>query len=68
MRVQNMILLALTLIFATVLTGIVSADSPNIYCYDEDMEGYICFETQKDCEIERENDVLADSKCYKSTE
>ena len=63
-----MILLALTLIFATVLTGIVSADSPNIYCYDEDMEGYICFETQKDCEIERENDVLADSKCYKSTE
>ena len=68
LRVQNIILLTLALIFATVLTRIVSADTPNVYCYDEDMEGYICFESQKVCEVERENDVLADSKCYTAKE
>ncbi len=46
----------------------VSAAPPNIYCYDEDMEGFICFETQKECEIERDDDVMAESKCYKSTD
>lgn len=50
------------------LTGIVSAGKPNTHCYDEEMEGYICFETQKVCEIEQKNDSLADSKCYVTTE
>lgn len=68
MRLLNIILITSTLIFATVLTGIVSAEKPNIYCYEEDMKGYICFETRKVCENERENDVLADSKCYQSAE
>ncbi|HVE37539.1 MAG TPA: hypothetical protein VNA18_05025 [Nitrososphaeraceae archaeon] len=67
MRVPNIVLIISAAIFATVLTGIVSADKPNIHCYDEDMEGYICFETQKICEIEQKNDILADSKCYVTT-
>jgi hypothetical protein len=68
MRVLNIVLIISTAIFATVLTGIVSADTPNIYCYDEDMEGYICFETQKVCENEQKTDILADSKCYVTRE
>ena len=64
----NVFLITSAVIFATVLTGIVSAATPNIYCYDEDMEGYICFETRNACENERDNDVLTDSKCYKSAE
>lgn len=68
MRVLNVFLITSAVIFATVLTGIVSADKPNIYCYDEDMEGYICFETRKVCENEQKNDILADSKCYVTRE
>ena len=68
MRVLNVFLITSAVIFATVLTGIVSADKPNIYCYDEDMEGYICFETQKVCENEQKNDILSDSKCYVTRE
>ena len=68
MRVLNFFLITFAVIFATILTGIVSADKPNIYCYDENMEGFICFETRKVCENEQKNDILADSKCYKSTE
>jgi hypothetical protein len=49
------------------VTGIVSADSNNVYCYDEDMEGFICFETREECEIEQRND-LAESRCYESEE
>ncbi|HJU79629.1 MAG TPA: hypothetical protein VJ599_08725 [Nitrososphaeraceae archaeon] len=54
--------------FATVVTGIVSADTPTLYCYDEDMEDFIYFETQDSCEIERENDVMANSKYHEFTE
>ena len=68
MTVLNIFLITSAFIFTIVLTGIVSAATPNIYCYDEDMEGFICFETQKECEIERDDDVMAESKCYKSTD
>lgn len=63
LSVYNIIWLISVVMCATVITGIVSADTPTLYCYDEDMEGFICFETQDSCEIERENDVLANSKC-----
>jgi len=43
----------------------VEADSHNVYCYDEDQEGYICFDTCKMCENEQKNDLTAESKCYK---
>ena len=43
-------------------------DVPNLYCYDEDMEGYICFDTLNSCEREQKDDVLAESECYESKE
>ena len=66
MRVLNIVLNISGFILTIMLTGIVSADTPNIYCYDDDMEGYICFETQKVCEIEQKKDLMAESKCYKA--
>lgn len=39
-------------------------DVPADYCYDQDIEGYICFETSKMCEKEQRDDLLAKSKCY----
>jgi hypothetical protein len=39
-------------------------DIPADYCYDQDMEGYVCFETFRICEKEQNNDLLAESKCY----
>ncbi|HKQ21467.1 MAG TPA: hypothetical protein VJS91_05470 [Nitrososphaeraceae archaeon] len=68
MTVLNILLIISAFIFTIVLTGIVSAAAPNIYCYDEYMEDFICFETQKECESERDDDVMAKSKCYKSTD
>lgn len=35
------------------------------YCYDEDQEGYVCFDTLKMCEKEQKNDWAVESKCYK---
>ncbi len=68
MRILNVFLIISTFIGTIVLTGIVSAATPSIYCYDQDMEGFICFETKKVCENEQKNDLLAESKCYNSTE
>ena len=44
------------------------SDSHNIYCYDEDQEGYICFDTLKKCKNEQKEDVTAESRCYESQE
>ena len=40
-----------------------SAGSDGEYCYDQDMEGYICFDTLKKCENEQMDDLLAESSC-----
>ena len=68
MKIQNTVLLITAVIFTIVLTEMASADIPNDYCYDQDMEGFICFETEKMCETERQIDLLAESKCYIATE
>jgi hypothetical protein len=42
--------------------------SDNIYCYAEDQEGYICFETLKKCVNEQKDDMAAESRCYKDAD
>ena len=66
MRVLNTILLASAIIFANMLTATVSAGVSDDYCYDQDLEDSLCYETQKKCEKERKNDLMAESKCYKA--
>jgi uncharacterized lipoprotein YehR (DUF1307 family) len=39
-------------------------DMPGNFCYNQDMEGYICFDTLKMCEREQTEDLLAESECY----
>jgi hypothetical protein len=68
MRVLNIILLTFVAIFATMLTGVVSADSHNGYCYDSENGGPFCFEDRHACEVEQKNDVMADSWCSEQTE
>ena len=63
MRVLSSILLNFVAIFATMLTGFVSADSHNEYCYDSENGGPFCFEDRHACEIEQKNDLMADSWC-----
>jgi len=50
------------------LTGTVSASITDDYCYDQDLEDTFCYGTQKVCENERKNDLMAESKCYKAIE
>jgi len=66
MKVLNIILLTLSVIFASVLTAPVSASLSDDYCYDHELEDSLCHETQKACEIERKNDLMAEGKCYKA--
>ena len=33
------------------------------YCYNQDMEGYICFETRNACEAEQSSDMMSISQC-----
>ena len=68
MRVLNAILLAFAIIFANMLTTTVSASLSDDYCFDHDLEDSLCYETQKKCEKERKNDLMAESKCYKAIE
>jgi hypothetical protein len=68
MRVLNIILPTFVAIFATMLTGVVSADSHNEYCYDSENRGPFCFEDRHACEVEQKNDVMADSWCSEQTE
>ncbi|HEX5921326.1 MAG TPA: hypothetical protein VFY55_06070 [Nitrososphaeraceae archaeon] len=55
-------------VFATMLTGVVSADSHNVYCYDSEKGGTFCFEDLHACEVEQKNDVMADSWCSEQKE
>ena len=68
MRVLCIILLASVAIFANMLTATVSASTSNDYCFDQDLEDSLCYETQKACEKEQKNDLMAESKCYKAIE
>ena len=66
MKVLNMILLASVVLLSNMLTATVSASISDDHCFDHDMEDSFCYETQKRCEIERKNDPMAESKCYKA--
>jgi hypothetical protein len=66
MKDLNMILLAYVVIFCNMLTATVSASIPDDHCFDHDLENSFCYETQKACENERKNDLMAESKCYKA--
>lgn len=63
MRVLNIILPTFVAIFATMVTGVVSADSHNEYCYESENGGPFCFEDRHTCETEQKNDLMADSWC-----
>jgi hypothetical protein len=54
------------IIFSNMLTATVSASIPDDHCFDHDQENSFCYETQKQCEIERNNDLMAKGKCYKA--
>jgi hypothetical protein len=67
-RVLDIILFVSALIFVGMLTGTVSASISDDYCFDHDLEDSLCYETQKACENERKNDLMAESECYKARE
>ncbi|HEU4467412.1 MAG TPA: hypothetical protein VFR61_00065 [Nitrososphaeraceae archaeon] len=66
MKLLNILLPTISVILATMLTATVSASSSDDYCYDHELEDSICHETQKSCEVERKNDLMAEGKCYKA--
>ena len=66
MKVLNIFLLTLSVIFASMLTATVSASLSDDYCYGHQLEDSVCYETQKACEIERKNDLMAIGKCFKA--
>ncbi len=66
MKHLNILFPTISVIFATMLTATVSASSSDDYCYDHELEDSICHETQKSCEVERKNDLMAEGKCYKA--
>ena len=68
MRVLYITLLTSVAIFATMLTGVVSADSRNVYCYDSENGGPFCYEDRHACEVEQKNDLMADNLCSEQTE
>ena len=68
MKGLNIILFASVVIFSNILIATVSATISDDYCFDQDMENSFCYETQKACENERKNDLMAESKCYTAIE
>ena len=66
MRLLNVLLISSAVMFANMLTATVSASISDDYCFDHDLEDSLCYETQKKCEKERKNDLMAESKCYKA--
>ena len=66
MKILNMILLISVVIFSNMLTPTVSASISDDHCFDHDLEDSFCYETQKECENERKNDLMAEGKCYKA--
>jgi hypothetical protein len=68
MKLLNMILLTSVVIFSNMLIATVSASISDDHCFDHDLEDSFCYETQKECENERKNDLMAEGKCYKAIE
>lgn len=68
MKFLNMILLTSVVILSNMLTPTVSASIFDDHCFDHDLEDSFCYETQKECENERKNDLMAEGKCYKAIE
>jgi hypothetical protein len=66
MKVLNIILLASVIILSNMLIATVSASISDDHCFDHDLETSFCYETQKECENERENDLMAEGKCYRA--
>jgi hypothetical protein len=56
----------LSVIFVSMLTATVSASLSDDYCYEHELEDSLCYETQKACESERKNDLMAEGKCFKA--
>lgn len=61
-----MILLTTVVILSNILTATISASIPDDHCFDHDLENSFCYETQKQCEMEQKNDLMAEGKCYKA--
>ncbi len=68
MRALNITVLTSVVIFASMLTEVVYADSHSVYCYDSENGGPFCFEDLNACEVEQKNDLMADSLCSQQTE
>ena len=68
MRLLIVLLITSAFIFSNMLiaTATVSASISDDYCFDHDLEDSLCYESQKACENERKNDLMAESKCYKA--
>jgi hypothetical protein len=56
------------MILGIAITHYAYSETSTIYCYAEDQEGYICFDTLKKCKNEQKDDETADSRCYKGIE
>jgi hypothetical protein len=70
MIVQYNVLMISAAILLNMLFGVVSADSHNQYCYNNDTEDtqvQFCFKSLEACEIEQKNDLSADSRCHEQT-
>lgn len=65
LRIQYIVLLVSVISLVNAFTGVVSAGSDEVYCYDQDEGGPFCFETREACAIEHVHDLRADSQCYK---
>jgi hypothetical protein len=57
-----------TMILGIAIPHYAYSETNTIYCYAEDQEGYICFDTLTKCKNEQNGDEMADSRCYKDTE
>jgi hypothetical protein len=66
MKVLNMILLISIILLSNMLIAAVSASISYDHCFDHDQETSFCYESQKECETERKNDLMAESKCYRA--
>ena len=64
MKVLNMILIVSVVLLSNMLIATVSASISDDHCFDHDLETSFCYESQKECEIERKNDLMAEGKCY----
>jgi hypothetical protein len=59
--ILSIAILAISLVFLNVVDA--GSENKNHYCYDQDMEGYVCFDRLKECEKEQGNDLMALGPC-----